>query len=163
MLADPDDAADFVEQTGVDALAVAIGTSHGAYTFTSPPDGTVLHMDLIAEIASRVPGTHLVMHGSSSLPADLRAEINRFGGALPESWGVPEDEKARSTQLGIRKINQGMDSHMAYSAAARKSLAEDGITVDPAPFQRAAREAMQAIVADRMQVFGQAGQAYRHR
>ncbi|MBN9632090.1 MAG: ketose-bisphosphate aldolase [Actinobacteria bacterium] len=163
VLADPDDAADFVEQTGVDALAVAIGTSHGAYKFTSPPDGTVLHMDLIAEIASRVPGTHLVMHGSSSLPADLRAEINRFGGALPESWGVPEDEKARSTQLGIRKINQGMDSHMAYSAAARKSLAEDGITVDPAPFQRAAREAMQAIVADRMQVFGQAGQAYRHR
>lgn len=163
VLADPDDAADFVEQTGVDALAVAIGTSHGAYKFTSPPDGTVLHMDLIAEIASRVPGTHLVMHGSSSLPADLRAEINRFGGALPESWGVPEDEKARSTQLGIRKINQGMDSHMAYSAAALKSLAEDGITVDPAPFQRAAREAMQAIVADRMQVFGQAGQAYRHR
>ncbi|MBO1740644.1 ketose-bisphosphate aldolase [Leifsonia sp. TF02-11] len=163
VLADPDDAADFVEQTGVDALAVAIGTSHGAYKFTSPPDGTVLHMDLIAEIASRVPGTHLVMHGSSSLPADLRAEINRFGGTLPESWGVPEDEKARSTQLGIRKINQGMDSHMAYSAAARKSLAEDGITVDPAPFQRAAREAMQAIVADRMQVFGQAGQAYRHR
>ncbi|MCI0156464.1 ketose-bisphosphate aldolase [Leifsonia shinshuensis] len=163
VLADPDDAADFVEQTGVDALAVAIGTSHGAYKFTSPPDGTVLHMDLITEIASRIPGTHLVMHGSSSLPADLRSEINRFGGALPESWGVPEDEKARSTQLGIRKINQGMDSHMAYSAAARKSLAEDGITVDPAPFQRAAREAMQAIVAERMQVFGQAGQAYRNR
>lgn len=163
VLADPDEAERFVELTGVDALAVAIGTSHGAYKFTSPPDGTVLHMDLISEIAARVPGTHLVMHGSSSLPADIRAEINRYGGALPESWGVPEEEKARSTQLGIRKINQGMDSHMAYSAAARKALAEDGITVDPAPFQRAARQAMQAIVADRMQVFGQAGQAYRNR
>ncbi|HAN24164.1 MAG TPA: ketose-bisphosphate aldolase, partial [Microbacterium ginsengisoli] len=84
-------------------------------------------------------------------------------GSLPESWGVPEDEKARSTKLGVRKINQGMDSHMAYAAAARRSLAEDGLTVDPAPFQRAARQAMEKIVAERMHVFGQAGQAYRHR
>jgi fructose-bisphosphate aldolase, class II len=163
VLADPDEAERFVALTDVDALAVAIGTSHGAYKFTSPPDGSVLHMDLISAIAARIPETALVMHGSSSLPADLRDEINRYGGSLPESWGVPEDEKARSTKLGVRKINQGMDSHMAYAAAARRSLAEDGLTVDPAPFQRAARQAMEKIVAERMHVFGQAGQAYRHR
>lgn len=163
VLADPDEAQSFVDQTGVDALAVAIGTSHGAYKFTSPPDGTVLHMDLITEIASRVPSTHLVMHGSSSLPADLRATINAHGGTLPESWGVPESEKARSTKLGIRKINQGMDSHMAFAAAVRTYLDEDGIGVDPALYGSRGRVAMQGIVADRMQVFGQAGQSYRHR
>lgn len=163
VLADPDEAERFAAQTGVDALAVAIGTSHGAYKFTSPPDGTVLRMDLISEIASRVPETHLVMHGSSSLPAALRDDINAHGGALPQSWGVPEDEKARSTKLGIRKINQGMDSHMAYMAALRRFLAADGLTMDPAPMQRAARTAMQQMVAERMHVFGQAGQAYRHR
>jgi fructose-bisphosphate aldolase class II len=163
VLADPDEAAQFVERTGVDALAVAIGTSHGAYKFASPPDGTVLHMDLISEIAARVPGTHLVMHGSSSLPADLREVINAHGGTLPESWGVPEQEKARSTKLGVRKINQGMDSHMAFSAAVRSYLDEDGINVDPALYERRGRVAMQQIVAERMQVFGQAGQAGRHR
>ena len=163
VLADPDEAASFVEQTNVDALAVAIGTSHGAYKFTSPPDGTVLHMDLIVEIASRVPNTHLVMHGSSSLPADLRETINAHGGKLPESWGVPESEKARSTKLGVRKINQGMDSHMAFAAAVRSYLDEDGINVDPALYESRGRVAMQKMVAERMRVFGQAGQAYRHR
>lgn len=163
ILADPDEAARFVAETGVDALAVAIGTSHGAYKFTSPPDGTVLRMDLIEEIAARVPGTHLVMHGSSSLPADLRETINAHGGKLPESWGVPEAEKARSTKLGIRKINQGMDSHMAHSAAVRTYLDADGIGVDPALYGTPGRQAMQRIVAERMQVFGQAGQSYRHR
>ena len=163
VLADPDEAEEFVRRTHVDALAVAIGTSHGAYKFTSPPDGTVLHMDLISEIAARVPGTHLVMHGSSSLPADLRAVINAHGGTLPESWGVPEAEKARSAQLGVRKINQGMDSHMAFAAAVRTYLAEDGLNVDPALYERRGRVAMQEIVAERMRVFGQAGQADRHR
>lgn len=162
VLADPDEAEEFVRRTHVDALAVAIGTSHGAYKFTSPPDGTVLHMDLISEIAARVPGTHLVMHGSSSLPADLREVINAHGGTLPESWGVPEAEKARSTQLGVRKINQGMDSHMAFSAAVRSQLAEDGLNVDPALYERRGRVAMQQMVAERMRVFGQAGQAHRH-
>lgn len=159
ILADPDQAADFVARTGVDALAVAIGTSHGAYKFTSPPDGTVLHMDLISTIAARVPGTHLVMHGSSSLPADLRATINAHGGALPESWGVPEDEKARSTKLGVTKINQGMDSHMAYMAAMRTYLDTDRLSADPAPANRAGRVAMTDMVAERMAVFGQAGHA----
>ena len=162
VLADPEEAAAFVEQTNVDALAVAIGTSHGAYKFTSPPDGSVLHMDLITEIASRVPDTHLVMHGSSSLPADLREVINAHGGKLPESWGVPEEEKARSTKMGIRKINQGMDSHMAFAAAVRSYLDEDGINVDPALYEGRGRVAMQKIIAERMHVFGQAGQAYRH-
>jgi fructose-bisphosphate aldolase class II len=163
ILADPDEAAEFVERTRVDALAVAIGTSHGAYKFSSPPDGTVLHMDLIREIARRIPDTHLVMHGSSSLPAEIRSRINKFGGTLPESWGVPESEKARSTKMGVRKINQGMDSHMAYIAAVRECLATDGITVDPAPAERAGREAMRGLIAERMVSFGQAGQAFRHR
>ncbi len=159
VLADPDQAAEFVARTGVDALAAAIGTSHGAYKFSSPPDGSVLHMDLISQIAERVPDTHLVMHGSSSLPADLRAVINAHGGSLPESWGVPEDEKARSTKLGVTKLNQGMDSHMAFMAAVRRSLAEDGVTVDPAPALRAGRASMTDLIAERMVVFGQAGHA----
>ncbi len=163
VLADPDEAAEFVARTEVDALAVAIGTSHGAYKFMSPPDGSVLHMDLIEEIARRVPTTHLVMHGSSSLPADLRDVINANGGALPESWGVPESEKARSTKLGIRKINQGMDSHMAFTAAVRRYLGEDRINVDPALYLSMGRVAMQEIVAERMHVFGQAGHASDHR
>lgn len=162
VLADPDQAAEFVRRTDVDALAVAIGTSHGAYKFTSPPDGSVLHLDLLREVSARVPETHLVMHGSSSLPADLRAIINAHGGALPESWGVPEDEKARSTKLGIRKINQGMDSHMAFTAAVRSYLDEDRINVDPALYESRGRVAMQTIVAERMGVFGQAGHAGDH-
>lgn len=157
VLADPDQAAEFVARTNVDALAVAIGTSHGAYKFDSPPDGSVLHMDLISEIKERIPNTHLVMHGSSSLPKELRDIINAHGGTLPESWGVPEDEKARSTKLGVTKLNQGMDSHMAFMAALRTSLANDGLTADPAPALRAGREAMQAMVAGRMVIFGQAG------
>jgi fructose-bisphosphate aldolase class II len=102
------------------------------------------------------------MHGSSSLPADLRAVINANGGELPESWGVPEVEKARSAQLGIRKINQGMDSHMAFSAAVRSYLAVDRVNVDPALYLTQGRVAMQQIVADRMHVFGQAGRAGDH-
>ncbi|BCB91956.1 ketose-bisphosphate aldolase [Phytohabitans suffuscus] len=158
-LADPEEAADFVAGTGVDALAVAIGTSHGAYKFDSPPDGSVLHMDLIERIAAKVPDTHLVMHGSSSLPAELRALVNKYGGTLPESWGVPEEEKVRSIAMGIRKINQGMDSHLAFTGAVRAQLAHDGLTVDPAPYLRAGRLEMQRIVAERMRVFGQAGHA----
>ncbi len=157
ILADPAQAEEFVRRTGVDALAVAIGTSHGAYKFSTPPDSSVLHMDLIDEIARRVPGTHLVMHGSSSLPADLRAVINAHGGALPESWGVPEDEKARATKLGVTKINQGMDSHMAYAAALRTALDTDRVSVDPAGAAYAGGRAMQQLVAERMHVFGQAG------
>ncbi|MDF2046446.1 ketose-bisphosphate aldolase [Microbacterium sp. Kw_RZR3] len=159
VLADPEEARRFVAETDVDALAVAIGTSHGAYKFTSPPDGTVLRMDLIEQIAALIPGTHLVMHGSSSLPADLREIINAHGGGLPESWGVPESEKARSTKLGVTKINQGMDSHMAYAAAMRVTLAADPLAADPAPAAKAGRAAMSNMIAERMGVFGQAGRA----
>lgn len=159
VLANPSEAKEFVERTGVDALAVAIGTSHGAYKFTSPPDSTVLHMDLIVEIATLIPDTHLVMHGSSSLPAHLREVINAHGGALPESWGVPEEEKARSTKLGVTKINQGMDSHMAYAAAMRVKLDSDPLAADPAPAASAGRQAMSELIGERMGVFGQAGRA----
>lgn len=159
VLADPQEAKEFVERTGVDALAVAIGTSHGAYKFLTPPDASVLHMDLISEIASTIPNTHLVMHGSSSLPAHLREIINAHGGGLPESWGVPEEEKARSTQLGVTKINQGMDSHMAYSAAMRQRMFADKLGADPAPAASAGRQAMSEMVAERMVVFGQAGRS----
>ncbi|MDR2374455.1 MAG: ketose-bisphosphate aldolase [Bifidobacteriaceae bacterium] len=159
VLADPDQAVRFVAETGVDALAVAIGTSHGAYKFTRPPDGSMLHMDLIDQIARRLPTTHLVMHGSSSLPADLRAIINAHGGALPESWGVPEDEKARSTKLGVTKINQGMDSHMAWMAAMRTTLDADRLSADPAGSIAAGRRGMTDLVAERMAIFGQAGHA----
>lgn len=160
VLADPDQAAEFVRRTEVDALAVAIGTSHGAYKFTSPPDGSVLHMDLIAEVATHVPGTHLVMHGSSGLPADLRATINAHGGDLPESWGVPDEEKARSVSLGVRKINQGMDHYMAYTAGLRVSLDKDRMGVDPAVYLAAGRRHAQRLLEERMTLFGQAGKAH---
>jgi fructose-bisphosphate aldolase class II len=159
VLADPGQARDFVVATGVDALAVAIGTSHGAYKFDSPPDGTVLHMALIEEISARVPDTHLVMHGSSTLPAELREQNNRYGAALPQSWGVPDAEKVRSIAMGVRKVNQGMDSHLAFTGAVRQALSTDGLNVDPASYLRAGRAAMQQIVAHRMRIFRQAGHA----
>lgn len=162
VLATPDEAVAFVEAAPVDALAVAIGTSHGAYKFMTPPDSSVLHVDLIGEIAAVIPNTHLVMHGSSSLPKDLRDKINAHGGALPESWGVPDEEKPRAIRMGIRKVNQGMDSHMALMAAVRQELARDRVAVDPSPALSAGRIGMQRIVAERMELFGQSGQAYRH-
>jgi fructose-bisphosphate aldolase class II len=157
VLADPAEAEEFVSRTHVDALAVAIGTSHGAYKFDTPPDGSVLHMDLITKIAALLPDTHLVMHGSSSLPEALRLQVNSYGGTLPDSWGVPEDEKARSISLGVRKLNQGMDSHLAFTGAVRQALATDGLNVDPGLYLRPAREAMQALLETRMRIFGQAG------
>jgi fructose-bisphosphate aldolase class II len=163
VLADPDQAREFVTATGVDALAVAIGTSHGAYKFDAPPDGSVLHLTLIEKIAGLVPGTHLVMHGSSSLPAALREQNNRYGAGLPESWGVPDDEKVRSIAMGVRKINQGMDSHLAFTGAVREALGTDLLNVDPAPYLWAGRNAMQGIVAERMRIFGQAGHAGDYR
>ena len=159
VLAEPAQAKEFVAATTVDALAVAIGTSHGAYKFPAPPDGSVLRMDLIAEIAAVVPQTHLVMHGSSSLPPALREQNNRFGADLPESWGVPDSEKLRAISLGIRKINQGMDSHLAFTGAVRQELGTDRVNVDPAAYLRRGRAAMQRLVADRMRQFGQAGHA----
>jgi fructose-bisphosphate aldolase class II len=159
VLADPLQAKEFVTRTEVDALAVAIGTSHGAYKFLTPPDGTVLHLGLIEEIATVVPDTHLVMHGSSSLPAILRDQVNAHGGTLPESWGVPDEEKVRSITMGVRKINQGMDNQLAFTGAVREALGTDTRGVDPAAYLRLGRSAMQDMVAARMHLFGQAGHA----
>ncbi|MEO3780509.1 ketose-bisphosphate aldolase [Micromonospora sp. B11E3] len=159
VLADPDQAREFVAATGVDALAVAIGTSHGAYKFDAPPDGSVLQMTLIEKISNLVPQTHLVMHGSSSLPPQLREQNNRYGAGLPESWGVPDAEKVRSITMGVRKINQGMDSHLAFTGAVRQALGADRLNVDPAYYLSPGRAAMQRMVAERMRLFGQAGHA----
>ncbi|RIQ20195.1 ketose-bisphosphate aldolase [Jiangella rhizosphaerae] len=163
VLADPAQAASFVTATGVDALAVAIGTSHGAYKFDSPPDGSVLRLDLVAEIAALVPGTHLVLHGSSSLPDGLRSRVNAAGGRVPESWGVPDEEKVRATKLGIRKINQGMDHYLAFTAGVREALAADPASVDPAVYLAAGRASAQRLLEERMALFGQAGQAPLYR
>lgn len=162
VLATPDEATLFVQATQVDALAVAIGTSHGAYKFMTPPDSSVLHVDLVGEIAAAVPQTHLVMHGSSSLPEQYRSIINSFGGSLPVSWGVPDDEKPRAISMGIRKVNQGMDSHLAFTAGVRKHLAHEGMDVDPATYLNPGREAMFNIVRARMDLFGQTGQSHRY-
>lgn len=159
VLADPTQAKEFTAQTGVDALAVAIGTSHGAYKFDHEPGADVLRLDLIGQIRRRVPGVHLVMHGSSSLPRDLVAQVNAHGGTLPDSWGVPMADKVRAVAAGIRKINQGIDSHLAFTSAVRRSLAADGEAVDPASYLRAGREAMRDLIAERMTAFGSAGQA----
>jgi fructose-bisphosphate aldolase class II len=163
VLADPDQAREFVAATAVDALAVAIGTSHGAYKFDAPPDGSVLHLALIERIADQVPDTHLVMHGSSSLPAALREQNNAYGAALPESWGVPDAEKVRSIAMGVRKINQGMDSHLAFTGAVRETLGTDRLDVDPSSYLKAGRAAMQSMVAERMRLFRSAGHAGDYR
>jgi fructose-bisphosphate aldolase, class II len=156
-LTDPDQAEAFVAETGADALAVAIGTSHGAYKFDREPDGEVLRMDLIAEINRRLPDTHLVMHGSSSVPEDLVAIVNAHGGRIRRSWGVPMEEKQRGIRHGVRKINVGTDTFLAATGAVRAALAADPEMFVPYEFLAPAREAVQAICAQRMVEFGQAG------
>jgi fructose-bisphosphate aldolase, class II len=158
-LTDPDQAVEFVERTGVDALAVAIGTSHGAYKFTRPPDAEVLAMDLIEEIHERLPGVHLVMHGSSSVPAHLVDEINRYGGEIRQTWGVPVEEIQSGIRHGVRKINVDTDSRLAMTGAIRKVLSESPEEFDPRSYLTEARKAMQETVAERMVQFGQAGHA----
>jgi fructose-bisphosphate aldolase, class II len=158
-LTDPDEAVAFVEQTGLDALAVAIGTSHGAYKFSSPPDGEVLKMDLIKEIHQRLPETHLVMHGSSSVPRELVDEINRYGGALKPAWGVPVKEIQVGIQHGVRKVNVDTDSRLAVTGAIRKVFAESPEKFDPRDYLKPARTAMEVLIAERMRDFGQAGHA----
>ena len=159
LLTDPDEAARFVERTGVDALAVAIGTSHGAYKFTRKPDGDVLAMDRIEEIHRKIPNTHLVMHGSSSVPQELQEIINRYGGAIRPTWGVPVEEIQRGIQHGVRKINVDTDNRLAMTGAIRKVLAERPEEFDPRAYLKPAREAMKQVCIDRMVAFGQAGHA----
>ncbi len=159
LLTDPDQAVDFVEQTGVDALAVAIGTSHGAYKFTRKPTGEILAMDRIAEIHRRLPNTHLVMHGSSSVPEDLLEIINKFGGAIPETYGVPVEEIQKGIRNGVRKVNIDTDNRLAITAAVREALAKDPKEFDPRHFLKPSIRYMQKVCADRYQQFGTAGNA----
>jgi fructose-bisphosphate aldolase class II len=158
-LTDPDQAVEFVERTGVDALAVAIGTSHGAYKFSAPPTGEVLAMNLIEEIHQRLPDTHLVMHGSSSVPKSLVDKINEYGGEIKPTWGVPVEEIQQGIRHGVRKINVDTDSRLAVTGAIRKVFAEEPGEFDPRMYLGPARKAMQEVVAERMRQFGQAGHA----
>jgi fructose-bisphosphate aldolase class II len=159
LLTDPAEAEQFVAKTGVDALAVAIGTSHGAYKFSRKPDGDTLAMARIEEIHKRLPNCHLVMHGSSSVPQDLQDLINKYGGKMPQTWGVPVEEIQRGIKHGVRKINVDTDNRMAITAAIRKVLMETPEKFDPRDYLKPARDAMKKVCIARMTSFGQAGQA----
>ncbi len=156
---DPDQAVEFAERTGVDALAIAIGTSHGAYKFTKKPDGSVLKMDLLIEIHNCLPHTHLVMHGSSSVPKELQDIVNEYGGKLKETWGVPVEEIQLGIRNGVRKINVDTDNRLAITGAIRKVLWTQPEKFDPRDYMKPARDAMHKVVAQRMTQFGQAGHA----
>jgi len=158
-LTDPDQAVEFVRLTGVDALAIAIGTSHGAYKFTRKPTGETLKMDRLIEIHRRLPNTHLVMHGSSSVPKELQDIINQYGGKLKPTWGVPIEESQLGIKNGVRKINVDTDSRLAITGAIRKVFFEKPEEFDPRSYLKPAREAMEKVVAQRMTQFGQAGHA----
>jgi fructose-bisphosphate aldolase class II len=163
LLTSPEEAEQFVKDTGVDALAVAIGTSHGAYKFTRKPDGKVLAMDRIEEIHRRLPNCHLVMHGSSSVPQELQDIINKYGGKMPQTWGVPVEEIQRGIKNGVRKINVDTDCRMAITGAIRKVLWETPDKFDPRDYLKPARAAMKAVCVARMTQFGQAGNASKMR
>lgn len=159
LVTDPDEAVRFVEATGVDALAVAIGTSHGAYKFTRKPDGAVLSMDTIKNIHKKLPNTHIVMHGSSSVEQYLQDIINKYGGKLKPTWGVPVEEIQLGIKHGVRKINVDTDNRLAITGAIRKVFAEAPEKFDPRDYNKPAREAMKKVCQDRMIAFGQAGNA----
>ena len=159
LLTDPEQAADFVKQTGVDALAIAIGTSHGAYKFSRPPTGDILAIDRVKEINARIPNTHLVMHGSSSVPQDLLAIINEFGGEIPETYGVPVAEIQEGIRHGVRKVNIDTDLRLASTAAIRKFMATNKAEFDPRKYLAESQKAMKQVVVDRYEAFGTAGNA----
>jgi fructose-bisphosphate aldolase class II len=163
LLTDPDQAVDFVKATEVDALAIAMGTSHGAYKFSRKPDGDVLAMNVIEEIHRRLPNTHLVMHGSSSVPQELQDVINAYGGQMPQTWGVPVDEIQRGIRHGVRKINIDTDNRMAITGAIRRYLAENPREFDPRSYLKPAKDAMKAVCVQRFQEFGAEGMASRIR
>lgn len=159
LLTDPDQAVDFVQRTGVDALAVAIGTSHGAYKFSRKPTGEVLAIERIIEIHKKLPNCHLVMHGSSSVPMELIDIINHYGGHIRETYGVPIEEIQRGIQAGVRKINVDTDNRLAMTGAIRKFLTENPSEFDLRAYMKSARSAMQKVCEERMIAFGQAGHA----
>ncbi len=156
---DPGQAEEFVRLTGVDALAIAIGTSHGAYKFSKKPSGETLKMQRLIEIHNRLPNVHLVMHGSSSVPQELQDIINKYGGQIKPTWGVPVEEIQLGIKNGVRKVNVDTDSRLAITGAIRKVLFESPEKFDPRDYLKPAREAMKNIIAERMRQFGQAGHA----
>lgn len=158
LLTDPEEAAQFVKLTGVDALAIAIGTSHGAYKFTRPPTGDVLAIERIKEINRRIPTTHLVMHGSSSVPQEWLAIINEFGGKIPETYGVPVAEIQEGIKYGVRKVNIDTDLRLASTGAIRRFLAQNPAEFDPRKYLKHTIVAMKDICVARYQAFGTAGQ-----
>ena len=159
LLTDPEQAADFVKKTQLDALAIAIGTSHGAYKFTRKPTGDILAIARIKEIHRRIPNTHLVMHGSSSVPQDLLAEVRKYGGDMKETYGVPVEEIQEAIKHGVRKINIDTDIRLAMTAAVRKFLHDHPSKFDPREFLKPAREAAKVICRQRYVEFGCEGQA----
>lgn len=159
LLTDPDEAARFVKATQVDALAIAIGTSHGAYKFSRPPTGDILAIDRIKAIHARIPDTHLVMHGSSSVPQDWLAIINQYGGKMGETYGVPVEEIQEGIRHGVRKINIDTDLRMASTGAIRRYLAEHPAEFDPRKYLAEATKAMLDLCKARYEAFGAAGQA----
>ncbi len=159
LLTDPEQAADFVKRTQLDALAIAIGTSHGAYKFSRKPTGDILAIDRVMEINKRIPNTHLVMHGSSSVPQDLLAQINQYGGEMKETYGVPVEEIQKAIQYGVRKINIDTDIRLAMTGAVRKFLFENPDKFDAREWLKPARAAAQAICKQRYLEFGCEGQA----
>ena len=159
LVTDPDEAADFVAKTNVDALAVAIGTSHGAYKFTRKPTGEILAMDVIKKINAKLPNTHLVMHGSSSVPQDLQDIINEFGGEMPQTYGVPVEEIVTGIKHGVRKVNIDTDNRMAMTGQIRKILWEKRAEFDPRSYLKPAMAAMQKLCEERFEQFGTAGNA----
>lgn len=161
LLTDPAEAERFVADTGVDALAVAMGTSHGAYKFSRKPDGKVLAMSVIEAIHKRLPNTHLVMHGSSSVPEDLQHIINSYGGDIRPTWGVPVEEIQRGIKSGVRKVNIDTDNRLAMTAAVRRTLAESPAEFDPRKYLKPAMAMMTELCKARFEAFGTAGHADR--
>ena len=159
LLTDPEQAADFVKRTQLDALAIAIGTSHGAYKFTRKPTGDILAIERIKQIHKRIPNTHLVMHGSSSVPQDLLAQIRQYGGEMKETYGVPVEEIQEAIKHGVRKINIDTDIRLAMTAAVRKFMFENPSKFDPREYLKPAKEAAKKIVKERFTQFGCVGQA----
>ena len=159
MLTDPEEAADFIAKTHCDALAIACGTSHGAYKFSRPPTGDILAIDRIKEIHQRIPGTHLVMHGSSSVPQEWLAIINKYGGEIPETYGVPVEQISEGIKHGVRKINIDTDLRLASTGAVRRYLAENPSAFDPRSYLKETIIAMQDIAMARYETFGTAGNA----
>jgi len=159
LLTDPDQAADFVAQTKVDALAIAMGTSHGAYKFTRKPDGDILSMKVVEAIHSKLPNTHLVMHGSSSVPQDLQDIFNANGGEMRQTFGVPVEEIIRGIKYGVRKVNIDTDCRLAMTGQIRKVFKENPSEFDPRKYLKPALEAMRALCKQRFEQFGTAGNA----